>query len=90
MPNEKLDYEKMFQALAKGFENKLREQSEYFAMAKEINRLKPYNDLVNARILDLKMNEQCAIFRHVLEINKISKALCKKYGWDEEIEPEAE
>ena len=86
MPNENLDYKQMFMVLTEKFGNKLREQESYFAILKEINELKPYNDLISTKIFDLKMYEQYAIFKHILEINKISKRLCEKYGWDKEIE----
>lgn len=85
---ESLDYEKMFMALKERFESKIREQDNYFAMLREINKLKPYSDLINKKMYDLKIYEQCAIYKHLLEINLISKKLCEKYGWDDEIKTE--
>ena len=88
MGNESLDYEKMFMALRERFESKIQEQEIYFTLLKEINKLKPYSDLINTKMYDLKIYEQCAIFKHLLEINRISKKLCERYGWDDEIQTE--
>ena len=84
MENNNLDYKQMFMTLSERFNNKIQEQEKYFELLKQINELKLYNDLVSARIFDLKIYEQCAIFKHVLEIHQISKILCEKYGWDDE------
>lgn len=88
MGTEKFDYEKMFMALSELFKNTIQTQEIYFRTLQEINELKPYNNLISKRICNLKMFEQIAILKHVLEIHKISKKLCEKYGWDEEIQTE--
>lgn len=83
---ENLDFEKMFGNLKEVFDRQMELQETYFTILREMNETRKYSDLVSNRIMNLKMTDQIEILKHYLAIGKISEKMCKKYGWDDEIQ----
>lgn len=81
-----LDYEKMIEALSKSIKEYVDLEDRYFALARKINELNPYTQRGGERIMEMKMADQVKLFEIMVAYAELSKKLCEKYGWADDID----
>ena len=85
-----IDYESIIKNLTQRLKDVFEAQNRYFELAKKLNELKPYSEIITTKIVELPMEEQIIIMELAYQMSEVQKCLCEKHGWDDEIKSEDE
>jgi hypothetical protein len=61
-------------------------ENEFFSLSKELSELQPYINAFSDNIFKMKMVDQVKTMRIAVELGRLQKELCEKYGFDDDVE----
>ena len=84
--NYDIDYKSMFENLKKFVQNHFEVENEFFSLTRELGELQPYSNEFSENMFKMKMVDQVKVMRIAVELGKLQKELCEKYGFDSDVE----
>lgn len=87
--NYDIDYKALFEQAMKKVREQANQQDEYSALMQQCNELAKYSTIISNRLLQMKLSDQITLMKAAVHMNQVSKQLCQKYGWENDI-PESE